>query len=632
MLNLADIRLLEKSVYELIAAGEVVSRPSCVVKELVENSIDASASFISVEIKDAGKSLIRVIDNGVGIKNKDCHLAFTQHATSKILKEEDLYNIKTLGFRGEALASICAVSKVLMLTKTKREERGVRYVVHGGQEKSYDIVDVSNGTTIEVRDIFYNVPARFKFLKKDSTEVALIKDVVEKLALSHCNISFEFKKDGVKVLQTFGTGSLKDVIYNIFGGAFCENLIEIDYVNEYIRITGFVSSPGFCKSYRSVQYLFVNSRCVKSKLCVAAIEEAFKGSLMVGRFPCFVIYIGLPFKDVDVNVHPNKVEVRFYKEDEVLNYLSFAIKEAIFKQKNSFIFKKTLSTDIDLTGNKGFVFESGSMPYNTGNCNINSDMLKDFKYLSTANIKTKPETDCEQKRGLKNSKEYSENEEEVIDSIICEDSVKALGFYSEDEELQNFKLNTSSLKVIGELFKLYILAEIDDIFVIIDKHAAHEKILYEKLVREGELGFKRQLLIEPIKIYLNSYEECDVVLQNCDIFLKFGFVVDSFHGHCLLIREVPLFLVREDVKEVFGQIVSNIKYLKEDVTPKKLEDIYSKIACKAAIKANSLNNIKELESLANEVYFNPNIRNCPHGRPVLFTIEKGRFDKKFGRQ
>ncbi len=627
---MADIRLLEKSVYELIAAGEVVSRPSCVVKELVENSIDALASFISIEIKDAGKSLIRVIDNGIGIKNKDCCLAFTQHATSKILKEEDLYNIKTLGFRGEALASICAVSKVLMLTKTKNEERGVRYVVHGGQKESYDIVDVSNGTTIEVRDIFYNVPARFKFLKKDSTEVALIKDVVEKLALSHCNISFEFKKDGVKTLQTFGTGSLKDTVYSLFGEAFCENLIEIDYVNEYIRITGFVSSPSFCKSYRSVQYLFVNSRCVTSKLCVAAVEEAFKGSLMVGRFPCFIICMGLPFKDVDVNVHPNKVEVRFYREKDVLKYLSLAVKEAIYKQKNSFILNKTLSTDnINLNESKGFVFESGVRPYNSEDCSFNSDMLKSFKYLSTANIKLKPNFKCEQECGQENS---DNSKKEMIDSIVCEDSVKASDFYIEDENLQNFKLNTSSLKVIGELFKLYILAEIDDVFIIIDKHAAHEKILYEKLIKEGEVGFKRQILVEPIKIYLNSYEECDMVLQNCNIFLKFGFVVDSFHGHCLLIREVPLMLVFEDVKEVFGQIVSNIKYLKENITPKKLEDIYSKIACKAAIKANQLNNIKDLETLANEAYFNPNIRNCPHGRPVIFTIKKGRFDKKFGRQ
>ena len=311
---MADICLLEKNVFELIAAGEVVSSPFCVVKELVENSIDANANHIFIEIKNGGKSLIRVVDNGVGIKNKQCKLAFLNHSTSKIKNENDLEKIKTLGFRGEALSSIAAVSKVLITTKTKNEKLGCRFLIEGSLEKEFDLINCSEGTTIEVRDIFFNVPARLKFLKSDSKEAGYIQDILEKLALSNSHISFDFKKDGKKVIQTYKSLNKKDIIFNIYGREFYYGLIDFKFIDEDIKIEGFITDKDHCKSYRSIQHIFVNSRYIKSKNITNAIEDAYHGIIEKGKFPCFIIYINIPLNHVDVNVHPNKTEVRFLKE------------------------------------------------------------------------------------------------------------------------------------------------------------------------------------------------------------------------------------------------------------------------------------------------------------------------------
>ena len=624
---MADICLLKKNVFELIAAGEVVTSPFCVVKELVENSIDANSTHILVEIKNGGKSLIRVVDNGIGIKNKQCKLAFLTHSTSKIKDEEDLNKIKTLGFRGEALSSIAAVSKVLITTKTKKENLGCRFLIEGSLEKEFDLVNCSDGTTIEVRDIFFNVPARLKFLKSDSKEASNIQDILEKLALSNPNISFDFKKDGKKIMQTYKSLNKKDIIFNIYGKEFCDGLIDLNLNEEDIKIEGFITDKEHCKSYKSVQHIFVNSRYVKSKNVANAIEDAYSGIIEKGKYPCFIIYINVPLNQIDVNVHPNKTEVRFSKEKDILNKISFAVREAIFKKMNSFLIEKNLENIRPADEfEESFEFKSSSInPYKSKD----DDILNGFKYLSTAKIKKQNE--------IKPKETKIENltslQEEMFNSIVFEEVQEEKKEVEKQEivEEKELKFNTSKFRVIGEIFKLYILAEFEEDFIIIDKHAAHERIIYEKIKQEKE-NLKRQILISPIKILLGSSVDCDLVLQNRDIFLRFGFLIDHFEGHYILIREVPLILASEDCREVFEEMVSNLKNKKKDLTPEKLDFLYSLISCKAAIKKNQINSKEELKTLAEKVYFNPQIRNCPHSRPVIFIFKKERFDKKFERK
>lgn len=633
-----NIRLLKRNIYELIAAGEVVLNPCSVVKELVENSIDAMASFISVEIKNGGKSLIRVIDNGIGIKNKQLKLAFLKHSTSKIKTEEDLTKIKTLGFRGEALSSIAAVSKVLITTKTKNEKLGSMLKIEGSQEKNFSLMPCSNGTTIEVKDIFYNIPARLKFLKSDAKEAGLIESVMQNLALSNTNISFELKKDSKKVLQTFKSPNEKDVIYNIFGKEFCENLIDLNFKDENVKIRGFVTKPSYSKSYKSIQKIFVNFRSIKNKSCVEAVEDAFKGSIMPGRHPCFILYLTIPLNDVDVNVHPNKTEIRFAKEKEILNGINFATRQAIFKNNNSFLFEKiekTIEEEKEVL-NPSFEFKSDVEKYETKV----KDELKNFKYLSTAKIKEAKKNipkkiikdeilEKEDKANFFNihkTENLNLEQKEMLNSIVYENLKEDL------KKNEPIKFNVSKFRVIGEIFKLYVLAEFENYFIIIDKHAAHEKILYEKLKKNNSENLQRQILISPIRIFLSSLEDCELALKNYDIFLRLGFLIEHFEGNFILIREIPLILSNENCKEIFEEILYNIKKNKKNFDLEKLNEIYALMACKGAIKSNEINSYEELKKLAEQTYFNSNIRNCPHGRPAIFVYEKERLDKKFERK
>lgn len=612
-----DIKLLNKQIYDLIAAGEVITNPFCVVKELVENSIDANSDKILIEIKNGGKSLIRVIDNGDGIKNKQCKLAFYAHATSKISNESDLYKIKTLGFRGEALYSIAKVSKLLIVTKNKNEKLGSRYYLEAGEEKSFNLIEASNGTTIEVKDIFFNLPARLKFLKKDVKEANLIEDIVTKLALSNSLISFELKKDGKTVLQTFKSKNLTDIIYNIYGREFYENLLEINFQNEYVKIDGVCGNPSYAKSYRKIQHLFVNSRYVKNKFCVDAVENAFKGLIAAGKYPSFVINLTVPTENLDVNIHPNKIKVRFNNEKEIFNFLSFAISQAIFKYNNFSMDKDLKNYDfIKKDEESSFELKSNVEPYKFEE----KDILKDFKYLSSAKIKKNTYDE-----NFKFKKKLTKEQENLINNIVEEKLEK-------EKEKKELKFNTNKIRVIGEIFKLYILAEFKDEFIVIDKHAAHEKIIYKKLKNESLNDLERQILINPLKYSLASSEETDIILNSETIFLKFGFLIEHFQGNQILIREIPTILNGTDFEEVFEQILMNIKKNRKDLTPEKIDNIYATIACKSAIKANEINSFSELEVLTEKVYFDDEIRNCPHSRPVVFIFKKERFDKKFGRK
>lgn len=653
---MGKIHLLEKSIYELIAAGEVIERPASVVKELVENSIDAKAKSIFVDIKDGGKSLIRVIDDGIGMDFDDCKLAFLRHATSKVSTKIDLNNIGTLGFRGEALASICAVSKVEVLTKRQEDEFGVRYFIEAGEEKNIESVSCSNGTMFSIEQLFYNVPARCKFLKKDSTEANVIQDILEKLAISNCNISFGFKKNGKKIFQTAGNGSLDDVIYNIFGKDLYKSLLPVNYDDGNIKISGFISNPRYCRSNRNLQYSFVNGRYVKSKTCSSGVEEAFKGFSMIGKYPAFVLFVNMSPQKIDINVHPAKVEIRFSNEMEVLRAIYSAVRSAISEnnklpevkvpdlQRNYFsadnvdVKQMQINTN-NIVKDKDY-FHEPSVSSNDFSTKVKSystnydENFSKYKFLSNANI-------------VKSLDKELKDDADDVDNILNHNKRK---FVEETIELNNEnisgeedKLNDEKiseeivsseqqdyLRIVGEIFKTYILVEVGNNFVVIDKHAAHERILYEKIKKESD-RLERQILLLPKKVVLDSNEDHELVLDNSEIFIKFGFGVEDFGGRSILIREIPMALDNKNCVEVFEEILLNLKAKINDFTPATLDDLYHTIACRAAIKANDDNNIEELRALVNQVYFDEKIRTCPHGRPVVLIFDKERFDKEFGR-
>lgn len=654
---MAKIRLLEKSLYELIAAGEVIERPASIVKELVENAIDAKATVINVDIKHGGKSVIRVVDNGIGMDEQDCKLAFLRHATSKVSTKDDLDNINTLGFRGEALASICAVSKVELLTKRKEDGLGTRYVIEGGEEKEIEPIGCSNGTTISINQIFYNVPARLKFLKKDSTEGNAIQDILEKLAISNHNISFNLKKDGKQIFQTPVNGSFADTVYAVFGREFYKSLIPVKYNYNNIYVEGFVSVPMQCRSNRSMQNCFINDRYVKSKTCVVAVEEAFKGFSMIGKFPAFILHINMDPQNLDVNVHPAKIEVRFSDEREVLKAVYNATKDAISKynalpksdnkqnlNRNYFsdnenslqtkIIPEKLNSEFDVKSIQEKSEVSSKFPLNSSGFSSEkspykmneTDKFLGYKFLSNSKIgnkkdaPNKPYSYENKNEDLHKEKDIDENENsynEKTDEIL-------------DDKTAKFVDDHGELRIIGEVFRTYILAEIDDNFIVVDKHAAHERILYEKLKKEAK-NLERQILLLPIPVTMSSNEEHELVLDNSETLVEFGFCIEDFGAHSVLIREIPAVLDDKDCKDVFEEIVENLVNKKQDITPHTLDNMYHTIACRAAIKANDDNDIIELKALMDRVYYDENIRTCPHGRPVILTFKKERFDKKFGR-
>ena len=658
---MGKINLLEKDIYELIAAGEVIERPASVVKELVENSIDAKAKSIFVDIKDGGKSLIRVIDDGIGMDCDDCKLAFLRHATSKVSTKMDLNSIETLGFRGEALASICAVSKVEVLTKRQEDELGVRYFIEAGEEKSIESVSCSNGAMFSINQLFYNVPARLKFLKKDSTEASAIQDILEKLAISNYNVAFRFKKNGKKVFQTSGDGSLDDVVYNIFGRDLYKSLLHVKYDDGNIRIDGFISDPRYCRSNRNIQYSFINGRYVKSKTCVCGVEEAFKGFAMIGKHPAFVLFLDMPSEKIDINVHPAKVEVRFSDEAEVLRAIYSAVRASINEnnklpeakipdlKRNYFAADNTNEQQMEISTNnvvknKTDVYEPNVAVDNffTSVKSYSTDCDEDFskyKFLSNANIFKSSEIKLKDGKHFENindSLSYDNNK------AIKEEKIK---LNNEDNNInKNFeKLNYDEsakaivssekqdyLRIVGEIFKTYILVEVGNNFVVIDKHAAHERILYEKIKKNAD-RLERQILLLPKKIVLDSNEDYELILDNSEIFIQFGFGVEDFGGRSILIREIPMILDDKNFVEVFEEIVLNLKTKINDFTPATLDNLYHTMACRAAVKANDDNNIEELKALVDQVYFDENIRTCPHGRPVVLTFSKERFDREFGR-
>jgi len=607
------INLLPKSIFELIAAGEVVERPASVIKELVENSIDSTATKITVEIRNGGIRYMRVTDNGCGISKDDVPLAFTSHATSKISSASDLDGIFTLGFRGEALSSISAVSRVEMLTKTKDEFSGVRFETDAGEQIIFEGTGCPDGTTIIVRDLFYNTPARMKFLKKDVSEGNLISSVIDKIAVSHPDISFKFIRDGKQVLFTSGDGNLLNCCRAVFGKDFSENLVEVNSNINGIEVTGYTSHPFSSRATRSMQNFFVNGRYIKNKTVYAAIEEAYKGSIMVGKHPYCVLFLSIPYNTVDVNVHPAKTEVRFSDEKRIFDAVYYAVKNTV---DNDF---KRPEFRIDKI-NPVSVF-------NDSFDNKDAEQLKIYtKVIDEITENSVPVVASTQEK----ISFSSENEEPNL--IKLEDFKKA-DIPDNEKELSKVIIddekNDTSFRLIGEAFNTYIIVEEDKKLLLIDKHAAHERMLYEEL-KTNSVPSGSQILINPVTVTV-SKEEYNALIENNDLISETGFVIEDFGTGSVIVRECPIDLTVSDIKDFVNEIAGYLIKNKRCLTTEKQDWILHNIACRSAVKGGQFSGREELEKFTEKLLNMPGIRFCPHGRPVIIEISKYELEKQFGR-
>lgn len=626
---MGKINRLDKHVAELIAAGEVVERPSSVIKELVENSIDAGAAAVTVEIKNGGTTYMRVTDNGCGILREDVPVAFLRHATSKVMNQDDLDSIATLGFRGEALASIAAVSRVELLTRTEEELAGTRYVIEGGDEQFCEDAGCPAGTTIMIRDIFYNTPARMKFLKKDQTEANSIAAVLDKIALSRPEVSLRFLRDGKEELHTPGDGKLKSAIYAVFGKEFTAGLIPVDYEFSGVKVWGYVSKPSAARPNRSMQNFFINGRYIKSRTAMVALEEGFKGSIMVGKFPACVLHLQLSFEAVDVNVHPSKLEVRFINERPIFDAVYHGVKTALNREDTPKLIKlpekepapppgpepvqmklspsvKAVSPDIEEKARPVISYPLPETPkaYSPHvNINIERDESDEMPVLRDSGIS-------------------KQTEEPPVSWSIRE-------YAPAGENAAAAPAEESAKKVLGEAFQTYVLVERGDELIFIDKHAAHERILYEKLKAESG-GAYTQILLEPVAVTLDKNEYA-AVLNAVDLLEKAGFELEDFGAGSVLVRSAPLSLGNEDAAEAVMEIAGYLLSAKTDVTTEHLDWLYHNIACRAAIKAGYNSPPEELIDLVEKLERNPDIRYCPHGRPVSIIMKKKELEKQFGR-
>lgn len=698
------INVLDKHTAELIAAGEVVERPSSVVKELLENSIDAGATQITVEIMHGGIDYLRITDNGCGILKEDVRNAFKRNATSKISVDSDLEKIGTLGFRGEALASISSVSKVQLITKAKEENIGSAYEIDGGEEISFDDAGCPDGTTFIMRNLFYNVPARYKFLKKDVAEGNAVASVIDKIALSHPEIAITFIRDNKRVLKTAGDGKLMSSIYAVYGRDFASTLIPVDYELNGMKLTGYISRPTNGRANRNMQNTFINGRFVKSRTISVALEEACKGSIMIGKFPSCVLNLQISPEAVDVNVHPSKIEVRFINERPVFDTVYHGVKSALLRGDSR---KEAVLNHNNTVNIKPL------NPFNLANKVINKEPSKSVqkapekpreksifdeldlptktvKYNKVNKVSDSSSVQKKYMEFLENNKKLSENNQttnntvcnnidnNVINNVSTESKIETkMNEVKEDtslnqevqkvnpfEELELEKITTEekksdvdvvlpterqtdsssenieiktlidedkqSFRFIGEAMNTYIIVETDNNkLVLIDKHAAHERIIFEKLKREKGTG-SVQLLLIPITVTLEK-NEYTVAIEHLDMFKNVGFDVEDFGNGTLIVRSAPSYLRNDDIEDTIIEICGYIAENRKNVMSEHMEWIYHNISCRSAIKAGDSSTAKELIDIAKTVFSDDSIRYCPHGRPVCIELSKYEIEKQFGR-
>jgi len=658
---MAVINILDKQTAELIAAGEVVERPSSVVKELVENSIDAGAKNILVDIERGGIKKILVQDDGSGIDSEYVKTAFIRHATSKISNKDDLDNIASLGFRGEALASIASVSHLTLITKTEMQDFAIEIQLSGGVETSFEVKPFVTGSRFIIRDLFYNTPARMKFLKKDATEAGYIQDILTNLALSKPDISFTYVKDGKEIFHTIGDGNLLNTIASLFSTEFANSLTEVDYSDDKYKITGYVTQPHSSRQSRNMQFSFINSRFVKNKTVIAAAENAYKGSVMVGKFPGYVLNIKMPYDAVDVNVHPAKTEVRFANEGEMFSTVYRAVKMAIstdvtlkqfsFKQKTAFDVEENSVKQQSFTDVKAViaekkeekaVYDSFSLPFSVKNQEKAdkyvekyivpqmqaSENAKDEEYFeSTSYIPYS--TSASSKPPVKyhnyennNVTQAQESDFDIFtpfDLQLQQNKTAEVDFIFAAEE---------HINVLGEVFSTYILCQVGDEMIVIDKHAAHERILYEKLKRNIKTG--KQMLLVPVTVKLSAEEKL-AVMDNISLLEDQGFEIDEFGENGVIVRGIPMYITSEDPARLVSEIAFNLASGNKAEISEKLEWIFHSVACRSAIKAGDKAEINQLVQLVKDIRSEKIPLYCPHGRPVIITISKKELEKQFGR-
>ena len=613
---MAKINKLPKHMADLIAAGEVVERPASVVKELMENAVDAGATSITVEIQHGGISYIRVTDDGCGIEREDVKTAFVSHATSKIKTAEDLNTILTLGFRGEALPSIAAVSKVNMITKTVTEEMGTSLTIEGGIITDFSDAGCAVGTTMIVRELFYNTPARMKFLKKDVSEGNFVAAAVEKLALSHPEISIRFIRDGKQVFTTNGDGNLQNVCFSAFGKDFSNGLLNVNSAVGNVSVKGLVTPPFNCRGSRGMQYFFVNGRSVKNTTVMAAFESAYKNSVMVGKFPGGVLFITLPPELVDVNVHPSKIEVRFSDERGIFDAVYHSVKTAL---NESTAIKQAILPEKKPTFNDFIAKPKQDFKQTTVQENI-AFTEKVLKPLSQSNPFV---SDV--------STEYSaDNDDDPfnIEFPIAKPVQKVSVEPEKTVEIKEEK-QENSIRLIGEAYKTYIFIELNGTLCVIDKHAAHERILFNKLKSESQNGGS-QMLLAPVTVTLGK-EEYSAVTENIETISKAGFDIEDFGDGTVIVRSCPMDLEDCEIVPLIGEIAEYIIKNRRDITNEHLDWIYHNVACRSAIKAGDESSDLELLALAKQVVEDNEVRFCPHGRPVMIELSKYELEKQFGR-
>lgn len=674
-----NIALLDQNTIDKIAAGEVIERPASVVKELVENAIDAKASAVTVEIKEGGISFIRITDNGCGIPKEEAALAFLRHSTSKIKSVEDLLSVSSLGFRGEALSSIAAVSQVELITKTKESLMGVRYTIEGGLEKELEDIGAPEGTTFLVRKLFYNTPARRKFLKSATTEASYINDLIERLAISHPDVSFKFIHNNQTKIHTSGNTNLKDIIYSVYGREIAGNLIEINSSMEGVKITGFIGKPVISRGNRNYENYYVNGRYVKSGIIAKAIEEGYKTFMMQHKYPFTALHFTIDGDLLDVNVHPTKMELRFSNQEEIYKFIFHTIQDGLTKRElipnvsfskeekekekqkpklpgapepfetNRLVKKMTSSytNDVKPLSKIDMMFKEASNKYG-GNQSIeglvieNPHVKQEEKRIETPKEKIVV-SDYIQKENTNTIIDRKETKpEKRLEDTINQELKESIAVSKEEvindaQQLDLFeeKLLTKEAKqehkIIGQVFDTYWIVQFHDNMYLIDQHAAHEKVLYERTMKSlKEKEHTSQLLSPPIILTLSMQEE-ELLKKYMEHFTRIGFEIEPFGGKEYSVRAVPGNLFSIAQKDLLIEMIDGLNDGVSLHQPDIIDEKIASMSCKAAVKGNNKLSFSEATALIDELLTLDNPYNCPHGRPTIISMTKAEIEKKFKR-
>lgn len=617
-----SINILDSNTINKIAAGEVVERPSSVVKELVENAIDAGANAITVEIKDGGMTLIRVTDNGCGIHKEEVKVAFLRHSTSKIKTAADLLGISSLGFRGEALSSISAVSQVELITKCSESLSGVRYRIDGGTEKELEDVGAPDGTTFLVRNLFYNTPARRKFLKTPATEAGYVSSVMEHLCMSHPDISFRFINNNQPKLQTVGNGNLKDVIYAVYGREISANLIEIHEKFDTFSIDGFIGKPAVCRGNRNYENYYINGRYIRNSIVSKAVEEGFAPFIMQHKYPFTAFHITIEPELLDVNVHPSKMELRFANSPYIYDCVRNAVMEALSQKE--LIVDATLDDKVIPSALTEPADNTNAAMTNTAE-SANAAVTEQSESVSF----TKAVTSDTDDKPARMPEPFETKRAAEYDTSVLKPDYTQLKLFERPELLK--EQNKKSIKIIGQVFDTYWIIEFENNMYIIDQHAAHEKVLFERFMKRYNEHTIHTQYISPPEIIKVSLQEDNILKEHMSEFNKFGYEIESFGGDEYVISGIPADFAGASPKDLLLEILDDMSGAGVKVTPDSIKDRIATMSCKAAVKGNNKLSYAEARELIDELMELDNPYNCPHGRPTLITISKYELEKKFKR-